>query len=90
MNQDPDYRDIQIASLFSLPAGTKTLEVLKDMLGVEQTIEPAEEHFILTGNYSPVDPIGMAIRKGRRDAYYLIKNAITRGDNAVRKVADES
>ena len=87
LSKDPDYVDIQLASFFSLPAGVEALRILEDKLGVKQTVEPAQEVFLRTGVYHPIDPTEMAIRKGRRDAYYLIMNAIERGGSVLQKRA---
>lgn len=63
--------------MFNSPFGKKVLGHLHDLLEVDHTLEPGQ----LDGK--PICPITMAVRKGRRDAYYLILNQIELG-NAIR------
>lgn len=80
---------MQVASMFNMPVGQQVLRILKEMFGVEHTLEPAEEVFLRTGVYNPIDPFLAAKRSGRRDAYYLIKNSIARGNAQLKLRAAE-
>lgn len=80
--------DLKVAELFLNPAGRDVLRIFEEMLCVRHTLEPSQERAIKTGEYHPIDPVEMAIRKGRRDAFYLIENAIIRGRAAMEKGED--
>lgn len=88
MTEQRDWDDMQMASLFSTPAGEAALNAMERMLGVGITLEPAQEASIKTGKYHPICPIEMAIGKGRRDAYYLVKNAVARGKHIMQLRAE--
>jgi hypothetical protein len=82
---DPDAEDILVARFFGTPQGQEVMGILESRLGVRHTVEPAQEIYLTTGVYHPIDPVELYIRKGRRDAYYLIENSILRGKNAMEK-----
>jgi hypothetical protein len=76
---------MKVAQLFESDLGYQVLGIFEEWLGVRHTLEPSQERYIRTGEYAPIDPVEMAIRKGRRDAFYLIENAVLRGRALIKE-----